>query len=180
MQILDMQSALRQYAGPGHWNDPDMLEVGNGMSQNEDRAHFTIWCMIAAPLISGNDLRSMNAQTQTILTNKEVIAVDQDILGIQGFKSSVKDSVETWLKPLNNGEWALCLLNRSTTSKKVEMDWKTFSATDTLSNRVLDTRGKDIYQLRDLWLKKTVGDTRKPFKITIIGHDVLCLKLFKK
>jgi alpha-galactosidase len=180
MQILDMQSALRQYAGPGHWNDPDMLEVGNGMSQNEDRAHFTMWCMIAAPLISGNDLRSMNTQTQTILTNKEVIAVDQDVLGIQGFKSSVKDSVETWLKPLSNGEWALCLLNRSTTSKKVEMDWKTFSVTDTLSNRVLDTRGKDIYQLRDLWLKKMAADTRKPLKITIPGHDVLCLKLFKK
>ena len=64
MQILDLQTPLRQYAGPGHWNDPDMLEVGNGMSENEDRAHFTMWCMIAAPLLSGNDLVNMSEQTK--------------------------------------------------------------------------------------------------------------------
>jgi len=179
MQILDMQSALRQYAGPGHWNDPDMLEVGNGMSVNEDRAHFTMWCMIAAPLISGNDLKSMGLQTQRILTNKEVIAIYQDMLGIQGFKYAVKDSVETWLKPLNNGEWALCLLNRSSIAKMVEMSWKTLSVADSLSNRTLDTSGKLQYKLRDLWLAKNIGDTRKPLKTTIPAHDVLCLKLYK-
>jgi len=180
MQILDMQTPLRKYAGPGHWNDPDMLEVGNGMSENEDRAHFTMWCMIAAPLLSGNDLDNMSEQTKKILTNKEVIAIDQDVLGIQGFKSSVKDSVETWLKPLENGEWAVCLLNRSKTDKNVTLDWKTFSVNDTLSNRVLDTKGKEFYQLRDVWTKKSVGDTRKTLKILLPNHDVLCLKLFKK
>ena len=180
MQILDMQTPLRQYAGPGHWNDPDMLEVGNGMPENEDRAHFTMWCMIAAPLLSGNDLGNMSEQTKKILTNKDIIAIDQDVLGIQGFKSSVKDSVETWLKPLDNGEWAVCLLNRSKTLKNVTLDWKTFSVTDTLSNRVLDTKGKEYYQLRDVWSKKSVGDTRKSFKTTLSGHDVLCLKLAKK
>jgi len=180
MQILDLQTPLRQYAGPGHWNDPDMLEVGNGMSENEDRAHFTMWCMIAAPLLSGNDLDNMSEQTKKILTNKEVIAIDQDVLGIQGFKSSVKDSIETWLKPLENGEWAVCLLNRSKTAKNVTLDWKTFSVNDTLSNRVLDTKGKEFYQLRDIWTKKSVGDTRKPLKMFLSGHDVLCLKLFKK
>jgi len=180
MQILDMQTPLRQYAGPGHWNDPDMLEVGNGMPENEDRAHFTMWCMIAAPLLSGNDLGNMNEQTKKILTNKEIIAIDQDVLGIQGFKSSVNDSVETWIKPLDNGEWAVCLLNRSKTSKNITLDWKTFSVTDTLSNRVLDTKGKEFYQLRDVWSKKSVGDTRKPLKAALPGHDVLCMKLFKK
>jgi len=180
MQILDMQTPLRQYAGPGHWNDPDMLEVGNGMPVNEDRAHFTMWCMIAAPLLSGNDIRNMSTQTQSILTNKEVIAIDQDILGIQGFKFSVKDSVETWLKPLDNDEWAVCLLNRSKVSKTIVLDWKTFSVTDTLSNRVLDTTGKEFYSLRDVWMKKLLGDTRKPLKMIIQGHDVLCLKLVKK
>jgi len=180
MQILDLQTPLRQYSGPGHWNDPDMLEVGNGMTENEDRAHFTMWCMIAAPLLSGNDLVNMSEQTKKILTNKEIIAIDQDTLGIQGFKTSVKDSVETWLKPLYNGEWAVCLLNRSKTPKNVTLDWKTFSITDTLSNRVLDTKGKEIYLLRDVWTKKSFGDTRKTLKTMISGHDVLCLKLFKK
>jgi len=179
MQIMDKQDGLRKNAGPGHWNDPDMLEVGNGMSLNESRAHFSIWCMMAAPLIAGNDLRSMNAETLTVLSNKEVIAIDQDSLGIQGFRHTAKDSVETWLKPLKNGEWAVCLLNRSTTPRVVALDWKTFSVTDSLSNRTLNTTTKEVYKLRDLWLKKNLGDTRKPLKVTIPGRDVLCLKLFK-
>ncbi|MHB9055192.1 MAG: glycoside hydrolase family 27 protein [Paludibacteraceae bacterium] len=179
MQILEKQDGLRQYAGPGHWNDPDMLEVGNGMPVNEERAHFTMWCMIAAPLISGNDLRTMTPQTLGVLANKEVIAIDQDSLGIQGFKHQSKDSVETWLKPLKNGEWAVCLLNRSKLSKNIEMDWKTFSVTDSLSNRTLSTGTKEIFKIRDLWLKKNIGDTRKVLKAKLQGHDVLCLKLFK-
>jgi len=179
MQILEKQDGLRQYAGPGHWNDPDMLEVGNGMPVNEERAHFTMWCMIAAPLISGNDLRTMTPQTLGVLANKEVIAIDQDSLGIQGFKHQSKDSVETWLKPLLNGEWAVCLLNRSKSPKNIEVDWKTFSVADSLSNRTLDTTGKELFKIRDLWLKKNIGDTRKVLKATLQGHDVLCLKLFK-
>src|SRR5674476_1127924 len=102
-----------------------------------------MWCMMAAPLISGNDLRSMSSQTLGILANKEVVAIDQDSLGIQGFRQAVKDSVETWLKPLKNGEWALCLLNRSKSIRNIELNWKTFSLTDTLSNRTLDTTGKE-------------------------------------
>ena len=179
MQIVDKQDGLRKYAGPGHWNDPDMLEVGNGMPVNEERAHFTMWSMLAAPLISGNDLRSMSPQTLGVLTNKEIIAINQDSLGIQGCRQSVKDSVETWMKPLKNGEWALCLLNRSVTPKTVQLDWKTVSVTDSLSNRTLDTTGKTIYKVRDLWLKKNTGDTRKVLKAIIPSHDVLCLKLFK-
>ncbi len=179
MQIVDKQDGLRKNAGPGHWNDPDMLEVGNGMSLNESRAHFSLWCMLAAPLIAGNDLRSMNAETLTVLSNKEVIAIDQDSLGVQGFRHTAKDSVETWLKPLKNGEWAVCLLNRSNTPRVVALDWKTFSVTDSLSNRTLNTTAKEVYKLRDLWLKKNVGDTRKPLKATLPGRDVLCLKLFK-
>ena len=179
MQIVDKQDGLRKNAGPGHWNDPDMLEVGNGMPLNESRAHFSLWCMLAAPLIAGNDLRSMNAETLMVLSNKEVIAIDQDSLGIQGFKHTAKDSVETWLKPLKNGEWAVCLLNRSNTPRVVALDWKTFSVTDSLSNCTLNTTAGEVYKLRNLWLKKNVGDTRKPLKATIPPRDVLCLKLFK-
>jgi alpha-galactosidase len=179
MQIIDKQDGLRQYAGPDHWNDPDCLEVGNGMSINQDRAQFSIWCILAAPLISSNDLRSISSQTLQILTNKEVIAIDQDSLGVQGFRHAVKDSVETWLKPLKNGEWALCLLNRSKSSKSVELNWKTINITDTLSNRVLDTTSKEIYKMRNLWLKKNIGDTRKTLKTNIQAQDVLFLKLYK-
>lgn len=179
MQILEKQNGLRQYAGPGHWNDPDMLEVGNGMPVNEERAHFTMWCMIAAPLISGNDLRTMTPQTLGVLANKEVIAIDQDSLGIQGFKHQSKDSVETWIKPLINGEWAVCLLNRNKLSKNIEVNWKTFSVADSLSNRTLDTTGKELFNIRDLWLKKDIADTRKTLKSIVPGHDVLCLKLSK-
>ena len=94
MKILDMQQNLRIYAGPGHWNDPDMLEVGNGgMTLSENRAHFSMWSMLAAPLISGNDLRKMSKETTDVLTNTDVIAVNQDKLGIQGFKYAVRDSV---------------------------------------------------------------------------------------
>src|SRR5690606_6003410 len=86
LQILDMREGIRQYAGPGHWNDPDMMEVGNGMSVSEDRAHFSMRCMQAAPLMAGNDIANMTEETIAILTNKEAIAIDQDSLGIQGFK----------------------------------------------------------------------------------------------
>ena len=180
MQIIDKQEGLRQYAGPGHWNDPDMLEVGNGMSVNQDRAHFTMWCMLAAPLISGNDLRSMSQQTLAVLANKEVIAIDQDSLGVQGFRQTVKDSVETWLKPLKNDEWAVVFLNRSKSSKTISQDWRSFSITDVLTNRKIDTTGKEVYMLRDLWLKNSAGDTRKNLTAIIPAQDVLCLKMSKK
>ena len=100
LRILDMQDGLRKYAGPGHWNDPDMMEVGNGMSVAEDRAHFAMWCMLSAPLIAGNDLADMSAETVAILTNEDMIAINQDSLGIQCFKYSSKEGLETWFKPL--------------------------------------------------------------------------------
>jgi len=180
LEILDLQDGLRQYAGPGHWNDPDMLEVGNGMTVNEDRAHFTLWCMLAAPLMSGNDMRAMSPETKAILTNKEVIAINQDALGIQGFKQEAKDSLEVWLKPLANDQWALCILNRGTMDKPYSLDWKTFSVTDSLSNRTLDTTGVLSYTIRDVWQHKELGLTNKPLKAVIPSHDVLCVKLSKK
>jgi alpha-galactosidase len=178
LQILDMQQGLREYAGPGHWNDPDMLEVGNGMSVNEDRAHFSMWCMLAAPLISGNDLRHMSKETLEILTNKEVIAADQDRLGIQGFKYSTKDNIEIWFKPLTDNAWAMCLLNRGTTPQKVTFDWNTEKVSDDFSKR--DARfDTTTYGLRDLWAKKGLGTTKEPLNTEIPGHDVLMLRLNK-
>src|SRR5215831_6344429 len=110
---VDLTANLRKYAGPGHWNDPDMLEVGNGLPANEDRVHFSMWCMMAAPLIAGNDIRKMNNDTRMILTNKDAIGIDQDALGIQGFRYASNDSLDTWFRPLSNGDWAVCFLNGS-------------------------------------------------------------------
>jgi alpha-galactosidase len=177
MQILDMQKDLRKYAGPGHWNDPDMLEIGNGkLTLGEDRAHFSMWAMLAAPLIAGNDLRTMTKETIEVLTNKEVIAVNQDSLGIQGFKYAVKDSVETWFKPLQNGDWALCFLNRSKQPQKVEFNWKEQEVHDTIFHKQLDAINT-VYKVRDLWTKKDIGTTKKDIKATIPSHEVLMLRL---
>ena len=115
-----------------------MMEIGNGMTVNQDRAHMSMWCMLAAPLMAGNDLTNMSKETIEILTNKDVIAIDQDPLGIQGFKFAVKDSVETWFKPLSDGDWAVCFLNRTKKPGSVEFDWKTQRVYDDLSKRDLD------------------------------------------
>jgi len=178
LRILDMQDGLRKYAGPGHWNDPDMMEVGNGMTVGEDRAHFTMWCMLSAPLMAGNDIANMSPQTKEILTNKEVIAIDQDALGIQGLKFSVADSVEIWFKPLQNGDWAMCFLNRSTVAKKVEFDWLKNAVVDELSKRQTDF-DKINYKIRNLWTKMEIGTTKKSLKAEVPAHDVLMFRLIK-
>lgn len=178
MPIVDLQIGLRKYAGPGHWNDPDMLEVGNGMSVNEDRSHFSMWCILAAPLIAGNDLRKMSKETQAILTNKEVIAVDQDKEGMEGFKYKDEDSLEVWVKPLQNDDWAVCFLNRSHKAMKINFNWKDETVTDTLFHKIMDAKDQQ-YKVRNLWTKKDMGDTRKPFSAVLPYHDVIMLRLSK-
>ena len=176
LQILDMRENIRQYAGPDHWNDPDMLEVGNGMTIAEDRAHFSLWCIQAAPLIAGNDLRDMSPEVRDILTNKELIAIDQDPLGIQGFKYLVKDNWEVWAKPLDKGDLALCFLNRTLEPVKVDLDWKKYPVKDDEFHYYYLFNEKE-YKIRDLWLKKEIGTTAKPFSTQIGAHDVIVLRL---
>lgn len=175
-QILDMRENIRQYAGPDHWNDPDMLEVGNGMTIAEDRAHFSLWCIQAAPLIAGNDLRDMSSEVIDILTNKELIAIDQDPLGIQGFKYLVKDNWEVWAKPLDKGDLALCFLNRTLEPVKVDLDWKKYPVKDDEFHYYY-LFNENEYKIRDLWLKKEIGTTAKPFSTQIGAHDVIVLRL---
>ena len=175
-QILDMRENIRQYAGPDHWNDPDMLEVGNGMTIAEDRAHFSLWCIQAAPLIAGNDLRDMSSEVIDILTNKELIAIDQDPLGIQGFKYLVKDNWEIWAKPLDKGDLALCFLNRTLEPVKVDLDWKKYPVKDDEFHYYY-LFNENEYKIRDLWLKKEIGTTAKPFSTQIGAHDVIVLRL---
>jgi alpha-galactosidase len=177
MRIADLQNGLQRYAGPGHWNDPDMLEVGNGMKPGEDRAHFSLWCMLAAPLMAGNDIRRMSAETVSVLTNKEAIAIDQDARGIEGFRYLAKDSLETWVRPLVNGDWALCFVNRGSKVKPVVFDWKQEAVADTISG---DKLAGATYKLVDIWTKKILGTTNTPLQMTVASHDVLFLRLKKE
>src|ERR1700689_63790 len=110
LDIVDLQVGLESHAGPGHWNDPDMLEVGNGgMSTTEYRPHFSLWAILAAPLIAGNDLRNMTPEIRDILTNKEVIAVNQDPLGREGRRVGKDGDLEVWSKQLQDGSRAVVL-----------------------------------------------------------------------
>lgn len=181
LQILDMQEGLRKYAGPGHWNDPDMLEVGNGQKQNEDRAHFSMWSMLAAPLILGNDLRNMSEETKSIIMNKEVIAVNQDRLGVQGFKFKKEDGLEFWFKPLEGGDWAFCILNRNKESRTYTINWMDFNLTDEEVSKLSTNFDTIDYRIFDLWQHKEVGTTRNQLKtkkaIEIPGHDVVMYEL---
>lgn len=179
VQILDLQKGLRKYAGPDHWNDPDMMEVGNGMSVTEDRAHFSLWCMLAAPLIAGNDIRKMSGETRSILTNKGAIAVNQDSLGIQAYIHSYKDSLEVFVKPLAGGSFAVCFLNRSHSAISLEWDWKKNPFSDELSGRKADFSSRS-YQWVNVWNKKDKGSTNKPVSRNLPSHDVLMLVLSVK
>lgn len=187
MQILDKQDGLRKYAGPGHWNDPDMLEVGNGnLTPAEDRAHFTMWCMLAAPLMAGNDIRTMTKETIGVLTNKEAIDVNQDPLGIQGYKLSSQDGIEIWYKPLSNGDWAVAFLNRSEQAKEIKFDWQKNEWIDEEVSKRATEFSNTTYNIRDIWSsnkaaarKGKVSTTSKVFHATVNSHDVLFLRLIK-
>jgi alpha-galactosidase len=176
LSIIDLQEAIRKYNGPNHWNDPDMLEVGNGMSATEDRSHFSLWCMLAAPLAAGNDLRKMTSQTREILTNPEMIAIDQDERGIAAFKMMLPDSLELWVKPLKNNELALCFFNRTGAAKKIQLNWKDLQISDTQSGLDLHF-DKQIFALRDVWTKKDMGSTDKNLERELASHDILVFRL---
>jgi alpha-galactosidase len=177
MQILDMQDGLREYAGPGHWNDPDMLEVGVGsLTDNENRAHFSMWAMLAAPLIAGNDLRNMTEEVRKVLTNADVISVNQDALGIQALKYKADNGLETWFKPLENGKWAVCFLNRNTEPVKLNFDWAANIVNDEFAKRIFDSN-KTTYTMKNVWTGKKEGSTKKTLSTEIPGRDVLMLIL---
>jgi len=176
LRILDMQDGLRVHAGPGHWNDPDMMEVGNGMSLSEDRGHFSMWAMLAAPLLAGNDLRTMSEETRRILTNTDVIAVDQDPLGIQGFKYSDDGDLEVWFKPLADEDWAMCVLNRGNAAQQVKFAWQDEPVADDFSGRETLFKARR-YRIRDLWSGEDLGTTRRTLETEVPGHDVLMVRL---
>ena len=167
MNIVDRNEPLWPFAGPGHWNDADMLEVGNGgMTTAEYRAHFSLWAMMAAPLIAGNDPASMDAATREILTNAEVIAVDQDRLGVQGRRVWRDGGRELWVKPLAGGARAILFLNRGDAPAEIEADWEQIGWPAELRVRV-----------RDLWLHRDLPRARGRIGATVASHDVVMLRL---
>ena len=179
LQIMDMQDGLRAHAGPGRWNDADMLEVGNGMPGHQDRAHFSIWAMLASPLIAGNDVRSMSKETLAILTRRDVIAINQDALGVQGFRYAVRDGIEYWFKPLAGGDWAFMALNRSKAPRRAVFDWHAELVNDPLSKRDAAFT-KTRYQLLNLWAGQAAGDTSRTLEAEVPATDVLMLRLIAR
>jgi alpha-galactosidase len=167
LNILDMQPGLEAYAGPGHWNDPDMLEVGNGgMTDGEYRAHFSLWAILAAPLIAGNDLSAMSEQTKTILMNKEVIAVDQDPLGVQASRVSKDGDYEVWARPLKGGARAVVLLNRSTTPHDITVNWE-----------ALQYPGRLKAAIRDLWVHQDLPAAEDSYTANVQGHGIVMVTI---
>ena len=174
VQCIDADAPLYPYAGPGHWNDAEMLEVGNGeLTWDESVTHFSMWCMLAAPLMSGNDLREMDFNTRRILTNKEAIAVNQDPLGRQGIRFLDMGDREIWAKPLAGGEIAVCFMNRGREPWKLDYNWRDqtmYFATDV-------NLKKWDYRVRDLWQHKDIATTKDRLKATIPAHGVLMVRL---
>jgi len=130
-------------------------------------------------LMAGNDIRNMKKETIEILTNKEVIAVDQDSLGVQGFRYELRDSVEVWAKPLARGDWAVCFLNRSRAARTVAFDWKAHAIADEVASRTLDVRTV-TYTVRDLWNHRDLGTTREILRASVPPHDVVLVRLGKR
>lgn len=178
LRILEMRKDIRKFSGPDHWNDFDMMEVGNGMTNTEDKSHFTLWSMMASPLFAGNDLRIMKSEILNILTNKEIIAINQDALGIQGFKYQSENGVDVWVKPLFDENWAVVFLNRSDKTQKINFDWKKHIIEDNDFKFILNLTSQK-YNVRDLWEHINLGNTNKIFQKELAPHDVIAIKLTK-
>lgn len=168
MRIAGRNGRLARYAGPGGWNDPDMLQVGNGgMSSREDRAHFSLWAMMAAPLIAGNDVRLMSGPTRRTLLNREVIAVDQDRRGAQGRRVQ-RGRHEVWVKRLRGGGRAVLLLNRGRRRARLRFDL-----------RRLGVRPARSYRVRDLWARRW-RRTGRVLRARVPSHGVALFRVGRR
>ena len=162
-----MNEPLWPYAGPGHWNDPDMLEVGNpGLTEVQSRSHFSLWAMMAAPLIAGNDLVNMAPEIRNILLNKEVIAVNQDRLGAQGRRVWRDGEREIWVKALSGGRRAVLLFNRGDQPRQIAFDWEQ-----------LGYPAKLRAKMRDVWAGRDLPTRAGSYSATVAPHAVQMMVL---
>ncbi|MGE5562028.1 MAG: glycoside hydrolase family 27 protein [Bacillota bacterium] len=167
LEIVDLNEPLWPYAGPGHWNDADMLEVGNGgMTPAEYRSHFSLWAIMASPLMAGNDIAHMDETTRSILLNKDVIAVDQDKLGVQGRRVWKDGDSEVWVKPLSGGARALLLFNRGGAPA-------TIRATADQLGWPAGVRAR----VRDLWVHRDAGRWTGAIEATVEPHGVAMFRI---
>lgn len=174
LDIVDLNEPLARYAKPGAWNDPDMLQVGNfggnrSPNENEYRSHMSLWCIMAAPIIMGNDIRNMNQATKDILLNKEVIAVNQDSAGIQGTKIKSQSGLDVWCKPLGSKDGdtkAVALFNRNDNTRDITVNFSDIG----LSGEV---------HVRDLWKKEDKGLFDGSFTMPVEAHNTAMLKIVK-
>lgn len=166
LHIIDLNKDLYKYASAGHYNDMDMLQVGRGMTYDEDKSHFSMWCMLNSPLLAGNDLRNMTAETVEILTNKEVIALNQDSGFHQAQKINQIGNIEVWIKALGNDgkKRAVALLNRGDTNENFELTRQLISA-------------KRKTHLRDLWSHKDLGKIKNSVFFNIPKHGIVVMKI---
>jgi alpha-galactosidase len=159
------QNGLQKFAGPGHWNDPDMLEVGNGkMTHDEYLTHMSLWCILAAPLLAGNDVSKMTPATLEILTNPEVVVVDQDPKGVEGHRVSQVGPLEVWVKPLQDGSQAVGLFNRGESVNPVTLNFRDIGVTGSAT-------------VRDLWAHKDLGSFQDHFTASVAVHGVVMINV---
>jgi alpha-galactosidase len=164
---FELQAGRQIYANAGHWNDPDMLEIGNGaMTDEEYRTHMSLWCLLAAPLLAGNDLRDMKKEISDILTNREVIAIDQDSKGVQGVRVSKNGDLEVWEKPLADGSLAVGLFNLGTDAATVRASFS-------------DLKLSGTHEVRDLWAHADKGKMKDHFEASVPSHGVVLVKIAK-
>jgi alpha-galactosidase len=161
------QLGLAKYAAPGHWNDPDMLEVGNGgMSLDEYRTHMSLWAILAAPLLAGNDLTTMTPETIALLTNRDVIAIDQDIAGHQGDRVTAAGMTEVWARTLADGSKAVGIFNRDDAPAEGSVSFESLGL-------------KGSVHVRDVWAAKDLGAMEREYKTRIPAHGVVLLRISK-
>ena len=159
------QNGLERFAGPGHWNDADMLEIGNGkMTTEEYRTHMSLWCLLAAPLLAGNDLTKMTPETTALLTNPEVVAVDQDPAGVQGHRVSQEGPLEVWVKPLADHSRAVGLFNRGESPAEVRVHFR-------------DIEMGDSAQVRNLWARQDLGTYQAEYASQVPSHGAVLIRV---
>jgi alpha-galactosidase len=158
-------NGLEKFVGPGHWSDPDVLQVGLGkLSNDEGRTQMTLWCILAAPLLAGNDLTKMTKETLETLTNPEVVAVDQDPLGIEGHRVWQEGPLEVWMKPLSDGSKAVGLFNRSGSGLPIRVRFGAIG----VGHSAL---------VRDLWTRKDLGTFAEKYTADVPKHGAVLIKV---
>jgi alpha-galactosidase len=164
------QLAIQEHSTPGHWNDPDMLEVGNGgMTSDEYRTHMSLWALLRAPLLAGNDLRTMTDETKSILMNKEVIAVDQDPAGLPVHRTTPEGTSEVLLRPLANEAVVVGLFNRDTSPSPISFRWDSLNLKAGLGGKTLIAR--------DLWKHEPIAVTGSSYTATVPPHGVVLIRV---